>query len=328
MALAMLAPDMTQTAQQRDHGRTADRPTAIPSGGWIDILRRLRREIAQDNLLLYASSFAFYSFLALFPALAALLSLYGLFINPAGVERMLDAGMGLLPDAALKLLRQQVRALAGYSARGLGVSLFVSLVFTLWAATNGVKTLMAGLNTAYEERETRGFLRLNGTAVAMAALGVVFVLVALALIAALPALFKWFDVLPAKRLIALARWPILTAAMMMALAVVYRFGPCRRLARWRWVSGGAALATLLWIGVSILFSLYVANLGAYDRAYGTLGAIVVLLLWFYLSALVVLLGAEFNAEVERQTAVDTTSGPPRPRGQRGAAIADAVGDDG
>lgn len=327
MALAMLAPHMT-TTKQPDRGRAAHWPTAIPGLGWIDIVRRLRREIAEDNLLLYASSFAFYSFLALFPALAALLSLYGLFINPAGVERMLDAGMGLLPDAALKLLRQQVRALAGYSARGLGVSLFVSLVFTLWAATNGVKSLIAGLNTAYEQRETRGFLRLNGTALAMAALGIVFVLLALALIAALPPLFKWFDLLPAKRMIAWLRWPILTAAMMLALAVVYRFGPCRRLARWRWVSGGAALATLLWIGVSILFSLYVANLGAYDRAYGTLGAIVVLLLWFYLSALVVLLGAEFNAEVERQTGVDTTSGPARPRGQRGATIADAVGDDG
>ena len=314
---------MTEPTQESDHGRNARTPMRIPGRGWIDILRRLRHEIVDDNLLLYASSFAFYSFLALFPALAALLSLYGLFVNPAGVERMLDAGAGLLPDAALKLLRQQVRALAGYSARGLGVSLFVSLLFTLWAATNGVKALMAGLNTAYEQRETRGVLRFNGTAIALAAVGVVFVIVALALIAALPALFAWFE-LPAKRVMAWVRWPVLTAAMILALAMVYRFGPCRRLARWRWVSGGAVLATLLWIGVSILFSFYVANLGTYDRAYGTLGAIVVLLLWFYLSAVVVLVGAEFNSEVERQTAVDTTIGPSHPLGQRGATIADTL----
>ena len=166
-------------------------------------------------------------------------------------------------------------------------------------------------------------LRFNGTAIALAAVGVVFVIVALALIAALPALFAWFE-LPAKRVMAWVRWPVLTAAMILALAMVYRFGPCRRLARWRWVSGGAVLATLLWIGVSILFSFYVANLGTYDRAYGTLGAIVVLLLWFYLSAVVVLVGAEFNSEVERQTAVDTTIGPSHPLGQRGATIADTL----
>lgn len=320
----MLRPTMTEPTQKSDHGRTARTPMHIPGRGWIDILRRLRREIVEDNLLLYASSFAFYSFLALFPALAALLSLYGLFVNPAGVERMLDAGAGLLPDAALKLLRQQVRALAGYSARGLGVSLFVSLLFTLWAATNGVKALMAGLNTAYEQRETRGVLRFNGTAIALATVGVVFVLIALALIAALPALFKWIELFPAKRVVAWVRWPVLTVAMILALAMVYRFGPCRRLARWRWVSGGAVLATLLWISVSILFSFYVANLGTYDRAYGTLGAIVMLLLWFYLSALVVLIGAEFNSEVERQTAIDTTVGPARPLGQRGATVADTI----
>lgn len=316
---------MTRKRGKTDRGRSADRPTAIPGRGWLDILLRLRREIVEDNLLLYASSFAFYSFLALFPALAALLSLYGLFVNPSGVERMLDAGAGLLPDAALKLLRQQVRALAGYSARGLGVSLFVSLVITLWAATNGVKALMAGLNTAYEQRETRGILRFNGTALGLAALGVVFVSVALTFIAAVPAFFTWLELLPAKRMVGWVRWPVLTAAMVLALAVIYRFGPCRRQARWRWVSGGAVLATLLWISVSILFSLYVANLGTYDRAYGTLGAIVVLLLWFYLSALVVLIGAEFNSEVERQTGVDTTVGKPKPLGRRGAAVADSVG---
>ena len=318
---------MTKTTERSDGGRSAESPAAIPGRGWFAILKRLRREIAEDNLLLYASSFAFYSFLALFPALAALLSLYGLFINPTGVERLLDAGVGLLPDAALKLMRQQVRALAGYSARGLGVSLLVSLAVTLWAATNGVKALMAGLNTAYEQRETRGVLCFNGTAVALAAAGVVFVLISLALIAALPAIFKWFEVLPVKRVVSWVRWPILTLAMVLAVAVIYRFGPCRRQARWRWVSGGAVLATLLWIGVSILFSLYVANFGTYDRAYGTLGAIVVLLLWFYLSALVVLIGAEFNSEVERQTAVDTTAGPSRPMGQRGATVADTIGGD-
>lgn len=307
-------------------GHDATNPAAIPARGWLDIARRLRREIVEDNLLLYASSFAFYSFLALFPALAALLSLYGLFISPAGVERMLDAGVGLLPDTALKLLRQQVRALAGYSARGLGASLLVSLLFTLWAATNGVKALMAGLNTAYEQRETRGVLRFNGTAIALATLGIVFVVVALALIAAVPTLLKWADVWVAKRTMALVRWPVLTAVMVLALAVIYRFGPCRRLARWRWVSGGAVLATLLWIAVSVLFSLYVANFGAYNRAYGTLGAIIALLLWFYLSGLVVLIGAEFNSEVERQTTVDTTVGRPLPMGERGATMADAAGD--
>ena len=315
--------EQTPTARNRSD---ADTPMSLPGRGWLAIAKRLRREVIDDNLLLYASSFAFYSFLALFPALAALLSLYGLYLKPTGVERMLDAGLGLLPEAALKLMRQQVRALAGYSARGLGASLLVSSMFMLWAATNGVKALMAGLNTAYEQRETRGWWRYNATAVALAAVGALLVVVSLALIAALPALFKWFDVMPAKRLIAVARWPILTVIVMLALAIVYRFGPCRRLARWRWVSGGAAVATLLWIGASILFSIYVANVSSYDRAYGTLGAIVVLLLWFYLSALVVLIGAEFNAEVERETPADTTVGPPLPIGQRGAAVADSVGD--
>lgn len=305
--------------------RDALSPWQFPAHAWKAILARTAKEIAEDNLLMYASSCAFYSFLAIFPALAVVVSLSGLIFSPQDVARAFQAVAGLLPGRALTLLRQELEVLFNYSKSGLGATLLVSFTLMLWSASQAMRALMAGLNAAYEEPETRGVVRYNATAWGLALGSIVFAFLSLALIVVLPAVLSVLEVEAPATWVRALRWPILAATGVVALAALYRHAPCRRRAKWRWVMWGALFATLLWLGLATLFSLYVAHFTSYDKIYGTLGAIVVLLLGFHLTALVVLIGGEFSAEIERQTARDTSAGAgERPPGRRGASMADSV----
>lgn len=308
-------------------GRDAAKPSDIPKRGWKDIGWRVKDQLSEDNLYIVAAGVAFYVFLALFPAIAAAVSVLGLVVQPQEVEQWLSAAGGVLPPEALGVVQEQVQQVAGTSSGALGFGLAVSVGLALWSATAGMKSLMTALNIAYEERERRGFIKYYAVAIVLTLGAIVFVLVALGLVAAVPAVLQQLA-LPAWliALLSLARWAILGLAFLLALAVVYRFAPARRAPKWRWVTWGAGIATVLWLVGSALFSLYVTNFGDYNKTYGALAAIVILLTWFYLTAYVVLLGAEINSEMEHQTRIDSTTGEPKPMGRRDARMADTVGE--
>ena len=312
-------------APRDGRGREADRPSQIPARGWIDILKRVWNQVGEDNISIIAAGVAFYAMLAIFPALGAALSIYGLIADPADVSRQLASMGGMLPADARSLLEDQLASLAAQPKSALGFGLIFGILLALWSASSGMKALMTALNIAYEEEETRGFLRYYLVALGLTFGAILAALVSIALVAVLPPIL---DALPVPDwlhwLLSLVRWPILAAGVIFGLAVLYRHGPSRTQARWQWVSWGAAIATVLWIVGSLAFSWYAANFADYNKTYGSVGAVIGLLMWFYITAYVMLLGAALNSEMERQTARDTTSAPRKPMGQRGARMADTV----
>jgi len=312
--------------EQGDRGRSAERPREIPAAGWRDVALRVKAEAKADNLSLLAGGVAFFAMLSLVPALVAVVSIYGLVADPADIERQVRDLTRALPAEARDLITQQLRDVVRSSETGLGLGAIAGALVALWGASSAVKHLISAINTTYDEDETRGFVRLRGLSILLALGAAVFVVVAVGLIAVLPAALSDTGLGDAARsVLNVVRWPLLFVAMIVALAVVYRFGPDRDNPRWRWVSWGAVVAAVAWVAASIGFAVYTANFGRYNETYGSLGAVVVLLLWLYLSALLVLLGSEINAEIEHQTARDTTVGAERPLGARGARMADEVG---
>ena len=291
------------------------------------MLWRVKDETARDNLSLVAAGVAFYALLAIFPAIAATVSIYGLLVDPQTVSEQLAATSQVLPEEARGIIEEQLSRVTSSAPAALGLGAIVSLLLALWSANKGTQSLIAALNIVYDEREKRGFVRLTLISLGLTLAIILFVIVGLAAIAALPALLGNLG-LPeeVRRLAGWLRWPLLGLGFVIGLAVLYRFAPSRNEPRWRWVSWGAVLATVLWLTGSALFSWYVANFGAYNETYGSIGAVAVLMMWFWLSALIVLLGAELNAEMEHQTGRDTTRGPERPMGERGAYVADTLGE--
>lgn len=308
-----------------DRGRTAERPSEIPARGWRDVLRRVWSESSRDNADIVAAGVAFYAFLAIPPLLAAVLSIYGLVVDPERVSDQLEELSHVLPSQAQEIVGEQLRQVASSSGAALGLSFVISLALSLWGSMKATKALMTACNVAYDEEERRGFFRLNGVALLLTLGTILFLGLSLALVAIVPAIVGVIGLAGAARaLVEVGRWGALAVLVLGSLALLYRFAPSRHRAKWRWVSWGSALATGSWIAASALFSVYVANFGSYDETYGSLGAIVVLLFWLYLTAYVIMLGAELNAELEHQTAKDTTRGPGRPMGQRDAYVADTV----
>ncbi len=314
-----------EKTQAMPAGREADHPHEIPPRGWRDILLRVKERISRDNISIIAAGVAFYAFLAIPSTLTALVTLYGLLFNPADVERQVSSLHGVLPGDAASLITDQLKALASGPPATLGLSLIISVLVALWGARSAMSTLITALNVGYAEEEKRGFIRFQLAAFGLTAAAIVFAVVALALIAVLPAVIGVLPLGDAGKTVAAAlRWPILMLLIIVGLAGIYRYAPSRSEPKWRWVSWGAAAATLLWIVGSALFSLYVGKFAAYNKTYGSLGAVVVLQMWLYLSAFAVLLGAELNAEMEHQTERDTTTPPEQPMGRRGARMADTV----
>jgi membrane protein len=313
-------------AAQGGRGRQADEPQHIPARGWLDILSRVKDEVAKDHLSVLAAGVGFYSLLAIFPALAATVSIYGLIADPRDVESQAALVVGLIPEESRAIITGQLATITAQPRGSLGFGALIALAFALWSSSAAMQTLMTGLNVVYDEEERRGFIRFYATALGLTLAGIVSSMVSLSLVAALPAALKFIG-LPheIETAVLLLRWPFLGVVVTVGLAVLYRFGPSREKPRWQWVSWGAVCATLLWLLGSILFSWYVSSFGSYNKTYGTLGAVVILLMWFYLSAYVVLLGAELNAEMEHQTARDTTERMGAPLGARGAYMADTVG---
>lgn len=313
-------------AEAGGRGRDARAPSDIPARGWKDILVRLWREQSRDNISVIAAGVAYYMLFSLVPALSALVSVYGLVADPATVERQLRSVSGILPEQASQVIFDQLSAVVSAPRGGLSVGLAVALGLALWSASAAMQNLITALNIAYEEEERRSYPHFLGLALLMTLGALLFVPLALGLVAVVPAVVGF---LPLGRVgeivVQVARWPILVGLVMTGLAVLYRFGPCRARPRWRWVSWGAVAATILWVIASAAFSIYVRSFADYNATYGSLGAVVVLLFWFWLTAYAVLLGAELNAEIEHQTARDTTTGQERPMGRRQAFVADTLG---
>lgn len=320
---------MTETLanQEPGRGREARTPHQIPRRGWWDILLRTKEQITTDNLSLVAAGVAFYALLAVFPGLAASVSIYGLVSNGAEIERQFEDLAVLMPPEARPILLDQVNALTASSETALGVTAIGGVLLALLSAVKGMKAVISALNIAYNEREKRGFIRLNVLAFVLTVASVVFLLLMLGLVVAVPAAVNLLALSgPLETVLSMLRWPVLLVVALAGLGALYHFAPSRNEPRWHWVSWGATVATALWLLASFGFSVYVENFGNYNKVYGSVGALVILLMWFFISAYALLLGAELNAEMEHQTVVDTTVGEPKPIGSREAYVADTVGE--
>lgn len=306
-----------------DRGRWAVSPGKIPLRGWKEVLLRTWREFNEDNITIIAGGVTFSILLAIFPALGAFVALYGLVGNIDDVPRQIQVLGVLLPPDMLKFVGGEMVRLARARSGGLSIALIIGLVISFWSANGATKALMVGLNVAYEEREKRGFFRCTATSLLLT-LGLLVFAAATVVALGAGSVVSAFLGEGVGRVIDLARWPLLVVAFAGCLAVFYRFGPSREMARWRWITWGSAAATTLWLLASLAFSFYVGRFAHYDRTYGSLGTVIGLMVWIWLSALIVLLGAEMNAELEHQTAVDSTTGRPLPMGARGAKMADSV----
>lgn len=302
----------------------AAEPSAISGKGWGSILRRLARSLTRDDIWLRSAGVAFYTLLAAVPALAVPVSVYGLVADPAAVRDPIQMLGGLLPPETSRFLADQMQAVATSSRVNLGAGLGGAVLAALWGGRSGASAMVAALNLAYGECEQRSFLRREQVVLTVGLTTLVFVALAFALVALLPLAVAALPTNEQHTLIRLGRWPGLAALMVLGLGLLYRSAPSRRPAKWRWVSAGALVATVLWLAGSAGFSFYVERVGSYNHAFGTLGAVMLLLTWLFLSAFVVLLGAKLNAELERQTTRDTTEGAERPEGQRGATAADTT----
>jgi membrane protein len=317
-------PSSTSDASAR--GRTATSPWAVPALGWKDVLLRSWREAGQDNISLIASGVAFCAVLAIVPMLGAIVLSYGLVATGETVIANVQSLTAMMPTEAAKLIGEQLAKLVATSDDKKGLGLIIALAIALYGAMKGASAIVTALNIAYDEEETRGFVKLNLVALAITAGAVLLALIAATAITAMAGLEALFPAAPGPLLIIgkILSYAVMVAVGAAAAATLYRYAPDRDQAKWTWLTPGSLLASVAWMIMTVGFGVYVANFGSYDATYGSLGAAIVLLTWLYLSAYVLLLGAEFNCELERQTARDTTKGAERPLGQRGAYAADTV----
>ncbi|WP_243370638.1 YihY/virulence factor BrkB family protein [Microvirga solisilvae] len=315
-----------QAAAERGRGREADKPTEIPAKGWKDVLWRTYEEFGKDRITSVAAGVTYYALLAVFPAIAALVSIYGLFADPATIQDHLNTMSGVLPGGALEIIGEQVKRIASKGGGALGFGFIFGLAISLWSANAGMKAVFDALNIVNDEEEKRSFVRLNLTSLSFTFGAILFIIIALSGIVVLPIVFKFVGLENSMEwLLSILRWPVLLIGVTLGLSLVYRFGPSRDKAEWRWVTPGGLIAAVLWIAVSMLFSWYVSSFGNYNETYGSLGAVIGFMTWIWLSSIIVLLGAEINAEMEHQTVKDTTEGAHQPMGVRGAKMADTVG---
>lgn len=302
-------------AKRGEHPQKRESEEQAPAESWKDVLWRLYSEVTGDRILLVAAGITFYGLLALFPALTALVSIYGLFADPAAVTERLQGLSGLLPGGAIEVIGGQLERVSSQPSGRLSLAFIGSLGVAIWTANNGVKAMLDGLNVAYDTPEERSFIRLTGVSLlfTLGALGAI--IVGLAAIVLIPLILSFIGLGGAvNALISMGRWPLLLVLVVLAISVLYRYGPSRPPANWRWISPGSVAAGVLWVVASVLFSWYVANFGSYNETYGSLGAVIGFMVWMWISASIVLLGAELNAVLERETTLGGTS-PGETRGR-------------
>jgi membrane protein len=298
-----------QRAQEIGRGRRAASPFNIPWKHWKGVLWRTARQVSEDRLFAIAAGVVFFALLALFPAITALVSCYGLFAKADTIHDHLSFVANVMPAEAYSIVQDQVARVVSKSGGNLSFAFVFGLALALWSANAGVKALIDALNIVYRQTEERGFIRLNLVSLAFTVGAIVAVLLAVGVVVVTPLVLTRLGLTAMTEIIVeVVRWPAMMFAMLLGLAILYRYGPSRREARWEWLSIGAAIATLAWFGGSILLSWYFANFANYDVTYGSLGAVIGTMMWMWMSAIVILLGGKLNAEIEHQTARDTTVG--------------------
>jgi membrane protein len=319
-------PDGDECDPDDAHGRTAAHPEQIPKAGWRDIFMRVFQNISRDNTSLVAAGIGLNALLAVFPALAVLVSVYGMFASPGDVATDLGPFLSILPGDASKLLSDQLQTLTTPKNHTLGFGAIVATIVALWNSRQGMSALMTATNIAYNQREQRGFLRQTALSIGFS-VGAMFIFLVMLLVGVAVPLVLQRAPLGAglTGTILVFRWVLLWSFAVLGFTLAYRYAPDRQPPKWRWVTWGSAIAATVWILGSLGFAAYVQDFGSYGKTYGALGGVIVLLMWFYLMGFTIVLGAEINAEMEHQTAVDTTEGPPAPMGQRGAYVADTLG---
>jgi len=311
---------------QPGRGRLSTNPFQIPWAGWKDILWRTYVRTGEDRLLATAAGVVFFGLLAVFPAITALVSCYGLFANPSTIGANLQTLALMLPEGSFQIVQDQIARVLAKGNTELGATFLFGLALAIWSANAGVKAIIDALNVVYEEREKRSFLQLNLLSLAFTIGGIAALLLMVGAVVAFPLALDHLGLGPeSKFIVSLARWPLLFLVLLGALGILYRFGPSRRAPRWEWLSVGTLAAAVLWIVGSSLLSWYLSNFGNYNATYGSLGAAIGLMMWMWMSAIIVLCGAELNSEIEHQTALDTTVGRPKPLGARDAVVADTLG---
>ena len=320
-----MAEDRRKIMEQ-GRGRDASTPSRIPVRGWADILMRIWRSIGTDRVMLVAGGATFYLLLALFPALTAFISAYGFFADPTTVAQHVAALGGLVPSDGLDLISGQLESLATQDSGALGFGIVIGLLVAFWSANNGVKALFEALNIAYGQAETRSFLRLNLVAFGFTLGGMLAAALLITAIGIVPVVLavlrlgSWSELL-----LSILRWPVLLVLIGAGIVLLYRYGPDRERAKWRWVTWGSVFATMVWIAASAAFSFYLQRFADYEATYGSLGAIIGFLMWTWISVIILIIGGKLNAEMEHQTMVDSTTGAPQPMGRRGAVMADTLG---
>jgi membrane protein len=313
-------------AAEKGRGRRAIHPWHIPWRGWRDILWRTYAQFNEDRLLAVAAGVVFFVLLALFPGISAFVSLYGLFADRATLADHLGLIASIAPAEGFGIIRDQIERVMKTGNDSLGLAFLLSFSLALWSANAGMKAVMDALNVAYEEKEERSFIRLNIESLLFTLGCFIGLLLAIAGIVVMPLVMEFVGLSAlTEALLFYLRWPGLLLLLVTFLSTLYRFGPSRQHAQWTWLTPGSVIAAILWFVGSFLLSWYLENVANYNAVYGTLGAAVGLMMWLWLTAIAVLFGAEINAEIEHQTAQDTTTGPPKPLGVRGATMADTVG---
>jgi membrane protein len=313
-------------AREPGRGRMATSPALIPWKGWKDILWRTASQTSQHRLLAISAAVVFYGLLALFPAITALVSSYGLFAAPTTIREHVSFAAEVLPADAYSIIQDQMDRVISKGGAKLSFAFIFGLGFALWSANAGMKAIIDALNVVYEEDDKRGLIRLNLVSLAFTAGAIAAVLFAVGAVVVTPLVLERLGLAAfTESVVRIVRWPVLVLGMLASLAILYRYGPSRREAKWEWLSVGAVVATLAWFGGSAALSYYLANFANNDAIYGSLGAAIGTMTWMWMSAIVILFGAELNAEIEHQTARDTTVGAEKPLGARGAAMADTVG---
>ncbi|ESX65716.1 ribonuclease [Mesorhizobium sp. LSHC420B00] len=318
---------LERRAERESRGRNAEWPSEIPGRGWKDVLWRVFAEVTEDRVMLIAAGAAFYLLLALFPALAAFVSIYGFVADPQTIAQHIAFLGGVLPSGGLDIIRSQLASLAAQKAGALSFGFIFGLAVALWSASNGIKTLFEAMNIAYEESEKRGFIHLNllalGFTLGAILIGIGFI-VSVGIVPAMLVLLNlggWTEAL-----VRILRWPMMLIMVGVGITLIYRYGPSRERAKWQWATWGAFLAAVVWVAVSIGFSYYLENFANYNATYGALGAVIGLMMWTWISVIILVVGAELNSEMEHQTAKDTTTGAQQPMGARGATVADTLGE--
>lgn len=314
-------------AREPGRGRDAETPSELSWTGWKDILWRVYAEFTADRVTLIAAGATFYLLLALFPALAAFVSLYGFVADPQTIADHIAFLGGVLPSGGVELIQTQLQSLISADQSSLSFAFIFGLALALYSANNGILTLFEAMNIAYDETEKRGFIKRYAISLFFTLGAIVIAILFIVGVGVVPAVLAFVGLgSVAETLISLARWPILFVASVFAISLLYRYGPSREPAKWRWVTWGSVLATSVWLVTSILFSWYLQNFADYNATYGSLGAVIGFMMWTWISVIIIIFGGELNSEMEHQTARDSTTGPAKPMGARGATMADTLGE--